>query len=200
MMRELAGNYRYEVRRGDVTLAIETARIGAQSISAHRRDSHQMTSCEVDAVLDEAAKITEISLRYSSTLFKRDARYRADGDSFRGSVSALAGRNEIVIKLGRFGEVEVTGMTAFRNLLLAHVRQRGQPRWTGRVASIDPGTLAASSIKHTCRADPTGKTWTYEARMGDTEIIELDDGGRIVRRLASDGTETRLIRFEAGRV
>ena len=38
-MRELIGGYRYELRRGDVRIAIEEARIEQQAISVRRCDS-----------------------------------------------------------------------------------------------------------------------------------------------------------------
>jgi len=198
-MRGLAGNYRYEIRRGGAVAAVEEAHIDDQAMTVTRRESDGLTSLQAAATLDAEGKISEISLRYASTLFKRDARYRVDGESFRGSISVMAGRNEIVIKLGRFGEVEVAGMTVFRALILAHARARGQSRWTGRVAVIDPNTLAAASIKHTCRLGRAGNSWIYEARMGETEEIELDEAGRIIRRRDSGGGESLLISFEPSR-
>ncbi len=195
-MSGLAGNYRYEIRRGDAVTAVEEAHIDEHALTVIRRDSDGRTVHQADATIDADGRISAISLRYTSALFKRDARYRADGESFRGSISVMAGRNEIVIKLGRFGEVEVAGMTAFRALLLAHARARGQSRWTGRVAVIDPSSLAAASLKQTCRLGRDGRSWIYEARMGETEEIELDEAGRIVRRHDSDGGESRLVWFE----
>ena len=195
-MRELTGAYRYELRRRDVRIAIEEARIEQHAISVRRRDSDGRTLHHAAAILDTAAKVSAIELRYSSALFTRDARYRADGESFRGSVSAQAGRTEIVIKLGRFGEVEVTGMTVFRALILAHARARGQSRWTGRVAVIDPSSLVAVSLKQTCRLGRSAESWLYEARMGDLEEIDLDESGRIVRHRAGDGGESRLVSYE----
>lgn len=197
-MHGLNGNYRYEIRRGGVVIALEEAHIDEQSIDVARRSNDGMTTQHATATLDGEGRIGELSLRYSSALFKRDARYRADGENLRGSISAMAGRDEILIKLGRFGEIEVGGITAFRELILAHARARGQSRWTGRVAVIDPSTLAAASIKQSCRLSPVGNLWIYEARMGETEEIELDESGRIVRRRASDGLESRLIGFESG--
>jgi hypothetical protein len=194
-MRDLIGIYRYELRRGDVRIAIEEARVEPHAISVHRCDSDGRTLHQAEAMLDTTDKISAIELRYSSALFTRDARYRADGESFRGSVSALAGRTEIVIKLGRFGEVEVTGMTVFRALILAHTRARGQSRWTGRVAVIDPSSLVAVSLKQSCRVGRSSASWIYEARMGEVEEIELDGSGRVVRRRAGDGGESRLISY-----
>lgn len=195
-MEELAGNYRYEIRRGDAVTAVEEAHVADHVMTVTRRDGDGRTIQAADATLDAEGKISAISLRYTSALFKRDARYRVDGESFRGSISVMAGRNEIVIKLGRFGEIEVGGMTVFRALILAHTRARGQSRWTGRVAVIDPSSLAAASLKQTCRLGRTGNNWIYEARMGEIEEIELDESGRIVRGRASDGSESRLVGFE----
>ena len=195
-MRGLAGNYRYEIRRGDVVMAVEEARVDDRALTVTRRDSDERTIHQADATLDADGKIGAMSLRYASALFKRDARYRVDGESFRGSISVMAGRNEIVIKLGRFGEVEVAGMTVFRALILAHARARGQSRWTGRVAVIDATSLAVAALKQTCRVGRTSNNWIYEARMGEIEAIELDAAGRIVRRHDSDGSEIRLVEFE----
>jgi hypothetical protein len=193
-MRGLEGDYRYEIRGGGAVTAVEEAHINNRAMTVTRRESDGVTIHRADAVVDDAGKVAEISLRYASALFKRDARYRVDGENFRGSISVMAGRNEIVIKLGRFGEIEVAGMTVFRALILAHARERGQSRWTGRVAMIDPSTLAAASVKHTCRVGRSANTWIYEARMGDTEEIEIDGVGRIVHRRASDGSESILVR------
>jgi hypothetical protein len=196
----VTGDYRYAIRlRGEVT-AFEEARVGPSTISATRREVDGLIIRHAEAMLDTTGKIDRISLRYVSSLFQRDASYRVDGESFRGSVSAMAGRNEIVVKLGRFGEVEAADLTIFRALLLAHVRERGAPRWTGRVAVIDRNTLAAASLKQTCRAGPLPATWIYEARMGDTEEIGLDDTvrdgtTRIVRRRDSRGNEIALVAF-----
>jgi hypothetical protein len=82
----------------------------------------------------------------------------------------------------------------FRALIIARVRARGQTRWTGRVASIDPATLVAASHKQSARAaDPGLRKWIYEPRMGDSEEIELDAEGRIIRRRDNRGTETILV-------
>jgi hypothetical protein len=195
-MSGLAGNYLYEIRRGDDVTAREEARVAAHTITVTRRDSDGRTVRQADATLDAEGKISAISLRYASALFQRDARYRADGESFRGSISVMAGRNEIVIKLGRFGEVEVAGMTVFRALILAHVRERGQSRWTGRVAVIDANSLAVAALKQTCRLGRASHRWIYEARMGETEELELDEAGRIVRSHDSEGGASCLVGFE----
>jgi hypothetical protein len=191
-----SGNYRYEFHRANSVAAIEEATFQPDVITVVRRAVEGQTVHQVTAALDDEGRIGQISLHYASHLFKRDANYRADHESFRGSVSTVAGRNEIVIKQGRFGEVEVAGLTVFRMLILAHVRDRGVPRWTGRVAVIDPSSLAAASLKQTCRLGRSPNLWIYEARMGDTEEIELDERGRVIACRGQDGTGSRLASFE----
>jgi len=192
------GDYRYEIRlRGDL-VAIEQMRLSAGAIAGIRQEADGRTRLEVDASLEADGAVRRVSLRYASSLFKRAAAYEASEDNFRGSVSALAGRNEIVIKLGRFREVDVTGLTLFRALIVARVRGRGQPRWTGRVAVIDANTLVAASLKQTCRKrDEAGSLWIYETRMGDTEEIELDEAGRLIKRRDSRGGEAALAEFKS---
>jgi hypothetical protein len=199
----VAGYYRYEIRRGGAVVAVEDARVAHRTIASTRREADDATIRDADAVLDKAGRIERISLRYASSLFRRDARYRADGDNFRGNVSALAGRNEIVIKLGRFGEIDGADLTIFRALILAHVRAREQIRWTGRVAVIDHNSLAAASLKQTCRLENprdgvsrgSESVWIYEARMGDEEEIVVDSAGAVVSRRDRRGTATRLAAF-----
>ena len=189
------GDYRYAIRRDGEIIAFEESRVSSSSLSVTRRDRDGMTRRQAIATLDETGRIERINLEYSSNLFQRDASYRVDGENFRGNVSAMAGRNEIVIKLGRFREIDAADMTIFRALLLAHVRERGAARWTGRVAVIDQNTLAAASLKQTCRIGRSSAIWIYEARMGDTEEIELDDAGRVIRRRDSRGHEITLEEF-----
>src|SRR5258708_14739432 len=158
-----AGRYRYEHRRSGTAEAIEEVSFDNRAISATRHAIGGQRVHQIAATLDETSRISQINLHYTSHPFKRDANYRADNESFRGSVSTVAGRNEIVIKQGRFGEVEVAGLTVFRMLILAHVRDRGTPRWTGRVAVIDPNSLAAASLKQTCHLRRSSNLWIYEA-------------------------------------
>jgi hypothetical protein len=192
------GDYRYEIRHAGDLIAIEQARLSGDTLTATRRSADGFSRHEVEALLDAEGRVRHLSLRYSSTLFKRSAVYDAVEETLRGSVSALAGRNEIVVKLGRFREVEVADLTIFRMLLLMHARQRGQARWTGRVAVIDGNTLVAASFKQNCgQRDAVGRMWVYEPRMGDSEEIELDQAGRILRRRDNRGTETTLIEFKA---
>jgi len=192
------GDYRYEIRRLGDLLAIEQMRVSAGALNGTRQEADGRIRLEVDAALDPEGAVRRVSLRYSSSLFKRAAVYEAVEDNFRGSVSALAGRNEIVIKLGRFREVDVTGLNLFRAIIVARVRARGQPRWTGRVAVIDANTLVAASLKQTCRkGDEAGRLWIYETRMGDTEEIELDAAGRLVKRRDNRGADAALVEFRS---
>jgi hypothetical protein len=187
------GAYRYSIHRGAETVAIEEATLDASHISGFRRSAD--TNYEVDASLDDAGAVRRITLKYRRGPFARDAAYEANEDFLRGSVSALAGRNVVTLKLGRYREVD-PDLVVFRALIIAHVRARGQARWTGRVAVIDSSTLVASSVKQSCRQPERGaKLWLYEPRMSDSEELELDDAGRIVRRRDSRHLEAVLDSF-----
>jgi hypothetical protein len=188
------GDYRYETRRHGVLLGVEEAVFTGDSIRGARRSPDGANSLEVAAALDADGAIRQVKISYSRGFFKRNAIYEASDETLRGSISALAGRNEILVKLGRFHEISAE-LALFRALLIARVRARGTSRWTGRVAVIDPGTLVAASLKQSCQAsDDTGLRWVYEARMGDTELVTLDSEGRLIERRASDGTITTLDR------
>jgi hypothetical protein len=188
-----AGAYRYEIRRGGDRIASEETRLGDGTIAGSRRSADGLTRYELDAAIDAEGLVRRVSVRYASSLFKRNVTYEADGEMLRGSVSALAGRNEVVIKLGRFREIDVAGFVIFRALTIMHMQVRGTARWTGRVAVIDAGTLVAAALKQNCRReDESGRRWLYEPRMGDAEEIELDEAGRIVRRRDNRGVETVL--------
>ncbi|HKV54933.1 MAG TPA: hypothetical protein VJN94_09845 [Candidatus Binataceae bacterium] len=189
-----SGAYRYEIRRGAEIVAIEEANLDGATIMASRRAADGLNHYEAEVTLDPDGRVHRVSIRYSSSLFTRKATYEAAGESFRGSVSALAGRNEIVVGLGRFREVDVAGLTIFRALIIAHVSERGQTRWTGRVAVIDPSSLVAASLKQNCaRRDDSGRRWSYEPRMGDAEEIELDEAGRILQRRDNRGLASVLM-------
>ena len=189
------GEYRYELRHQGVLLGIEEAVFTNDAIRGARRSPDGANLLEVAAALNAEGGIQQVKISYSRGFFKRNATYHASDETLRGSISALAGRNEIIVKLGRFREISVE-LTLFRALLIARVRARGTSRWTGRVAVIDPATLVAASLKQSCRAsDDSGLRWVYEARMGDTELVELDREGRLIERRASDGTITTLSRF-----
>ena len=190
-----AGSYRYEIRRAGAAIAIEEDNCTADAISGVRRAATGDNRHEVDAALDTAGVVARVTVRYHRGMFARTATYEADGEALRGRVSAVAGHNEVVVKLGRFREVDAD-LILFRALMIAHVRAREQVRWTGRVAVIDSNTLVAASIKHTCHLrDATGRRWTYETRMGEQEEIEIDGDGRIIRRTDGRGIETALVSF-----
>lgn len=191
------GTYRYEIRRSGAVSAIEEARyaIGLMTGTRHTIDGANLH--EVEAALDAEETIKRVVVRYNRGLFKRSATYEAADDALRGSVSAVASHNEVVVKLGRFREIDAD-LVLFRALILAHVRARGQVRWTGRVAVIDPNTLVAAALKQNCRqTDRAGLRWAWEARMGDSEEIELDDAGTIVRQRDSWGVEKVLVDYAA---
>jgi hypothetical protein len=189
------GDYSYELRLHGEPVAFEHGRFDGGTITGLRRSANGLSRSQVRAVLDGERRIHFVSLSYSSNLFTRKASYRAMEDDFRGQVSAVAGRNEIVVKLGRFREVDAAGFVLFRALIIDHIRQRGVTRWTGRVAVIDPNTLVAASLKQNCASyDTRGRVWSYEPRMGDTEEIELDENGVITNRRDERGlTISRII-------
>jgi hypothetical protein len=190
-----SGDYRYTIRRGAETVAVEEVTLERRRLRGHRQAADGITRHEVEADLDDGGAVQRVALRYRRGPFARDATYEAGEDFLRGSVSALAGRNVVTVKLGRFREVDAD-FVMFRALILAHVRARGQSRWTGRVATIDSSTLVAASIKQSCRQLERGANlWRYEPRMSDWEEIELDDAGRIARRRDSRGLETTLDSF-----
>lgn len=191
------GAYRYEIRRGGAIQAIEEDRHSEGVISGSRRTIDGANLHEVEAQLDTDEAVARVTVRYNRGLFKRNAVYEASGDTLRGSVSAVASHNEVVVKLGRFKEIDAD-LVLFRAMILAHVRARGQVRWTGRVAIIDPNTLVAAALKQNCRqTDAAGLRWAWEARMGDTEEIELDNAGTIIRQRDSWGVEKVLTEFVA---
>jgi len=191
------GSYRYEIRRGGTVMAIEEVRYTNGAITGLRRTIDRANLHEVEAVLDAEETIKRVSVRYNRGLFKRSAVYEAADDALRGSVSAVASHNEVVVKLGRFREIDAD-LVLCRALILAHVRARGQVRWTGRVAIIDPNTLVAAALKQNCRqTDQAGLRWAWEARMGDSEEIELDGAGTIVRQRDSWGVDKVLVDYAA---
>jgi hypothetical protein len=192
-----AGEYRYELRRGGELIAIEEETFAAGFIRGVRRTPDGLNRHEVEARLDDGGFIAAVAVRYSRGPFKRNASYEAAGDLIRGHLIAAGGREEVTSKLGRMREVDADLML-FKALIIAHVRARGQARWIGRVAMIDPNTLVAASPKQTYRRrDDAGLLWTFEPRMGDAEEFELDGAGRIVRRRARDAAETTLVSFVA---
>lgn len=190
-----AGEYRYELHRGGELIAIEEETLAAGFIRGLRRTADGLNRHEVEARLDAGGFIVALDVRYSRGPFKRSASYQAADDLIRGYLIAAGGREEVSSKLGRMREVDADLMLC-KALIIAHVRARGQARWIGRVAAIDPNTLVAASPKHTYRRrDEAGRLWIFEPRMGDAEELELDGGGRVARRRARDGVETTLVGF-----
>jgi hypothetical protein len=187
------GRYRYEILRGGETVAVEEAELRAGELVCVRRSVDAMSRYEVRASLDAEGRIVRLLARYSRGPFSRSATYEVGGDFLRGSVSAMGARTVETAKLGRFREIDA-GMVVFKALIISHVRQRGQARWTGRVAVIDPNTLTPASIKQTYRQkDDSGLLWTYEPRMGDSEEIRLDETGRLASLADNRGTVARLV-------
>lgn len=193
------GDYSYEIRRDGELVAIEDTRFDPTMIVASRRSADGLSRHTVEAGLNADHRVCRLILSYTSSLFTRKASYEAVEDNLRGRISGLAGRNEVVVPLGRFREVDPAGFLIFRALIIGHVRMRGEQRWTGRVAVIDPNTLAGVSVKQNCaRLDKSEHSWIYEPRMGDAEQIELDQAGRIVRCRDNRGitAELRIARIE----
>jgi hypothetical protein len=186
-----AGVYQYEIRRGNDLVATEEDRCAASELSGVRRFVGNSDSFEAVATLDEHAMVARVTARYTRGPFSRSAAYEANNDFIRGTVSAMGSRTIETAKLGRYREIDC-GLVLFKALMIAHTRERGQTRWTSRVATIDPSTLTAQTHKKTCRRkDADERIFIYEPRMGDAEEIELDDAGRIVR--LTDNTGTRII-------
>jgi hypothetical protein len=188
------GNYSYEIRLHGELVAFEDSHFDAAMIVASRRSADGLSRHQVEAALNPEHHVYRVTLSYSSSLFTRKASYEAVEDNLRGRISGLAGRNEIVVKLGRFREVDAAGFLIFRALIIGHMRLRGDEHWTGRVAVIDPNTLAAASVKQNCaQRNSSERSWIYEPRMGDTEQIELDEAGRITRRRDNRGVTAELM-------
>jgi hypothetical protein len=194
------GNCAYEIRLDGELVAFEDSSFDPALIVASRRSTDGLSRHMVEAALDADHRVSRVTLSYSSSLFTRKATYEAVEDNLCGRISGLAGRNEVLVKLGRFREVDAAGFLIFRALIIGHVRLRGDERWTGRVAVIDPNTLTAASVKHNCaRRSNSEHFWIYEPRMGDAEQIELDQAGRIVRRRDSRGLTAELMIAGGGR-
>ena len=192
-----AGVYQYEIRRGNELVATEEDRCAISEISGLRRFVGSSDSFEAAATLDEHAMVARITARYSRGPFSRSAAYEANNDFIRGTVSAMGSRTIESAKLGRYREVDC-GLVLFKALMIAHTRERGQSRWTSRVATIDPNTLTAQTHKKTCRMKAGHeRIFIYEPRMGDAEEIEIDEAGRIVRLTDNIGNRIELKNFAA---
>jgi hypothetical protein len=187
------GEFRYEIRRAGELVATEEESLAAGKIRGVRHPASGSNVYEVEAELDADGLIRLVVVRYSRGPFVRNATYESADDFLRGNVSAMGSRNNLTTKLGRYREVDAD-LVIFRALTIAHIRARGQSRWTGRVAAIDPNTLVAATSKQTCRRradDP--HVWIYEPRMGDSEEIEIDESGLVLRRHDARGIDTVLV-------
>jgi hypothetical protein len=187
------GEFRYEIRRGGELLATEEESLAAGKIRGVRHPAIGSNVYEVEAELDPDALVRRVVVRYSRGPFVRNATYESADDFMRGNISAMGSRNNLTTKLGRYREVDAD-LVIFRALTIAHIRARGQSRWTGRIAAIDANTLVAATSKQTCRQrgnDP--HVWIYEPRMGDSEEITIDESGCVLRRHDARGIETMLI-------
>jgi len=188
------GEYVYEIREQGRLVAIETTQVGPDTIKGVRRSAEAADNRhEVEARLDADGLVQSIRLRYVRGPFSRNATYEAVGESLRGVITALGGRNTLEVKLGRFREVD-GGLTLFKALLIAHVRGRGQSRWTARVAAIDPATLVAKSIKQSVyQVEAEPGTWLFEPAIGERETIVLDHAGRVLSHTTRTGISTTLV-------
>jgi len=187
------GEFRYEIRRGGELIATEEESLAAGKIRGVRHPASGSNVYEVEAELDPDALVRRLVVRYSRGPFVRNATYESADDFIRGNISAMGSRNNLTTKLGRYREVDAD-LVIFRALTIAHIRARGQSRWTGRIAAIDANTLVAATSKQTCRQrgnDP--HVWIYEPRMGDSEEITIDESGCVIRRHDARGIETILI-------
>jgi len=193
-----AGEYLYEIRRGADLVATEDDRFSGNEISGIRRFVGSSDSFEATATLDESWMVARVTARYTRGPFSRSATYEANNDFLRGTVSAMGSRTIETTKLGRYREVDC-GLVLFKALMIAHTRQRGQSRWTSRVATVDPATLTAQTHKKTCRQkDGQERIFIYEPRMGDVEEIEIDDAGRIIRIVDNTGHRIELKNYTPG--
>jgi hypothetical protein len=187
------GEFRYEIRRAGELIATEEESLAAGKIRGVRHPASGSNVYEVEAELDPDALVSRVVVRYSRGPFVRNATYESADDFLRGNVSAMGSRNNLTTKLGRYREVDAD-LIIFRALTIAHIRARGQSRWTGRIAAIDANTLVAVTSKQTCRQrgnDP--HVWIYEPRMGDSEEITIDDSGCVLRRHDARGIDTILV-------
>jgi hypothetical protein len=188
------GDYRYEIREQGRLAAIETAQLRDGKLSGVRVNAEGSGNRhEVEAELDADGIVRSIRLRYARGPFTRSASYAADADILRGFVTALGGRNAVEAKLGRFREVD-GGLTVFKALLIAHVRGRGQRRWTARVTVIDPSTLVANSVKQSLyqlESDPS--IWIFEPAIGERDTIVVDADGRVLSHTTRTGISAALV-------
>ncbi|MGH7905197.1 MAG: hypothetical protein ACREP6_01070 [Candidatus Binataceae bacterium] len=187
------GDYSYEIRRDGRLVALEDNRLKAGRISGVRRIAEGSDRYEAEALLDHDGAVSWLGLRYIRGPFTRGAAFEVAGDFLRGSVSALGSRDNIVVKLGRYREVDAD-LALFKAVIIGHARVRGQTLFTSRIATIDPNTLMVASYKQTWRqAGDNGLLWINEPRMGDSETIEIDENGWLIRRTDARGNQTAII-------
>lgn len=187
------GEFRYEIRRAGELIATEEETLASGKIRGVRHPASGSNVYEVEAELDPESLVRLVVVRYSRGPFVRNATYESADDFLRGNISAMGSRNNLTTKLGRYREVDAD-MVIFRALTIAHIRARGQIRWTGRMAAIDPNTLVAATSKQTCRQRGNdAHVWIYEPRMGDSEEIVIDDAGCVLRRHDARGIDTVLV-------
>src|SRR5208282_6650346 len=190
------GDCRYDIRRAGELIAVEEETLAAGRIHGIQRPASGSNVYEVEAELDDAGLVRRVVVSYSRGPFTRNATYVAADNFLRGNISTGGSRNDLTTKLGRYSEVDAD-LVIFRALIIAHIRDRKQTRWTGRVAAIDSNTLVAATSKQSCRQRGADRhLWIYEPRMGDAEEIELDDAGIVLRRRDSRGVETVLARSQ----
>ena len=148
------GDFRYEIRRAGELIATEEEILAWGKIRGVRHPASGSNVYEVEAELDSDGLVRLVVVRYSRGPFVRNATYESADNFLRGNISAMGGRQNLTTKLGRYREVDAD-LVIFRALTIAHIRARGQSRWTGRMAAIDPNTLVAATSKQTCRRAPT---------------------------------------------
>lgn len=189
------GEYVYEIREQGRLVATETVQLNAAQLTGVRTSADTAGNRhEVQADLDPDGYVRAIRLRYVRGPFTRSASYQTDGETLRGVVTAVGGRNTLEAKLGRFREID-GGLTLFKALLVAHVRSRGQRRWTARVTVIDSGTLVAETVKQSVyELDSKPGTWLFEPAIGERETILLDEAGRVLSHTSRTGISAVLVR------
>ena len=187
------GEYCYEIREQGRLVATETAQLSADHLTGVRTSADAAGNRhEVQADLDSNGLVRAIRLRYVRGPFSRSASYEADGETLRGVVTAMGGRNTLEAKMGRFREID-GGLTLFKALLIAHVRSRGQSRWTARVTVIDPATLVARTVKQSVyELDSKPGTWLFEPAIGERETIVIDEAGSILSHTTRTGISAVL--------
>src|SRR5260370_12286592 len=187
------GELRYEIRRAGELIATEEESLAAGKIRGVKHPASGSNVYEVEAELDPDALVRRLVVRYSRGPFVRNATYESADDFIRGNISAMGSRNNLTTKLGRYREVDAD-LIIFRALTIAHIRARGQLRWTGRMAAIHPNTLVAATSKQTCRQRAhDAHVWIYEPRMSDSENIVIHELGCILSRHDAPGIDTVLV-------